>query len=43
MSAERVSTLGLLLCLAPAAVHGVEVISPMLASAAFNLTAFGGA
>ncbi len=31
MSPELVSTLGLLLCLAPAAVHGVEVVSPMLA------------
>lgn len=30
MSASLVSTLGLLLCLAPAAVHGAELMSPML-------------
>ena len=37
MSAELVSTLGLLLCLAPAVVHGVEVISPMLSRWVVNL------
>ena len=30
MSLELASTLGLILCLAPAVVHGVELISPML-------------
>lgn len=30
MSASLISTLGLLLCLAPALVHGAEFISPML-------------
>ncbi|MCB9529139.1 MAG: hypothetical protein H6701_12295 [Myxococcales bacterium] len=37
MSAELISTLGLLLCLAPAVVHGVEVISPMLSRWVVNL------
>ena len=36
MSDPLLSTLGLLLCLAPAAVHGVELVSPMLSRWVIN-------
>lgn len=37
MSPELLSTLGLALCLAPAVVHGAEMISPMLSRLVINL------
>lgn len=36
MNDSLLSTLGLLLCLAPAAVHGLEMISPMLSRLVLN-------
>jgi len=43
MTIEQISTLGLLLCLAPALVHGVEMVSPMLSRwvVRFVLPVFG--
>jgi len=37
MSPELISTLGLLLCTAPALVHGPELVSPMLSRLVVNV------
>jgi hypothetical protein len=44
MSASKASTIGLVLCLAPAVVHGLELVSPMLSrlTIQYILPFFGG-